>query len=313
MKPAPNLQNLAEKCLSTKITSMTEINGGLLNETWKISSPKGEFILKRHLETPKVLAIAKIPGNRYPIEKNAYQVLGEISQSLTPKLVGFNDEYEVLITEYLDNSRRLDKVVDSVSSDTFYNIGKGIAQIVNETYKKEGLLEKFNNTPFQELKYEFKYYVTTKDMPEVHKVRDEMMKITREERTALVLGDIRLTNVFAFKDGSFKFIDFEGAHFCEPSQDIAYFIGELVVRYLNEPNANMKKNILEAWRGYSETLKSISKRSEYLVTKEIGFHLLDQVTGHIKSDYSFVKEPERLVAIAKDIILKKETISEIVK
>jgi thiamine kinase-like enzyme len=139
------------------------------------------------------------------------------------------------------------------------------------------------------------------------------MHVTRTERTALVLGDIRLTNVFVFEDGSFKFIDFEGAHFCEPSQDIAYFIGELVVRYLNEPTEQIKKNILMAWRGYSEFLKFGNKRTEYLVTKEIGFHLLDQVTGHIKSDYAFVKDPQRLVDIAKDIILKRETIVEIVK
>jgi 5-methylthioribose kinase len=292
---------------------MSEIHGGLLNETYKIETDDGNFILKRHLENPKVLATGKIPGNRYPIEKSAYELLEKISPRLTPQLMCSNDEHEVLIFEYLDNSRRLDKVIDSIDSGVFYNIGKAIADIVNKTHGKTELLPKFDNNPFQEFKYEHKYYETSKDFPELHKVRDEVMHVTRTERTALVLGDIRLTNVFVFEDGSFKFIDFEGAHFCEPSQDIAYFIGELVVRYLNEPTEQIKKNILMAWRGYSEFLKFGNKRTEYLVTKEIGFHLLDQVTGHIKSDYAFVKDPQRLVDIAKDIILKRETIVEIVK
>lgn len=313
MKSTPDLKALAEKSLSTTVSTMMEISGGLLNETFRITTPKGDFILKRHLENPKVLAVAKIPGNRYPIEKSAYKVLAEVSPGLAPKLAGFDDTYELLIIECLDNTRRLDRVVETVRPVSFYGIGKAIAGIVNGTYKKEGLLKMFDNTPFQELKYEYKYYVTTKEMPELHKVRDEVMHVTRTERVALALGDIRLTNVFVFEDSSFKFIDFEGAHFCEPSQDIAYFIGELVVRYLNRPTPGMKESILATWRGYSENLESLSKKTEYLVTKELGFHLLDQVTGHIKSDYAFVKEPERLVGLAKDIILNRETIASLVE
>ncbi len=288
------------------------LEGGLLNKTSKITTQRGDFILKEYLKKPKLLPIASVPGGRYEIEKNAYETLAEILPGLTPKLIETDDKKEILILEMLDGSRRLDKVWGETPANTFYEIGRTIALISNKTFGRRELLSRFNNTDFQELKYDSKYYKTTENWKELHDVREKVMAITRNDRTALALGDIRLTNIFAFTDGSFKFIDFEGTHFAEPSFDIAYFLGELIVRYLDNPNDSLCEKILEAWRGYGETLTVGRKDNEYLVVKHIGFHMLDQLTGHIKSDYAFLKNKEKLVERAKQIILNSNTVLSLV-
>ncbi len=288
-----------------KVTDISELKGGLLNHAYFAKTDLGPVVIKQYGQSIKDMPDFKLPSGRYETEKNAYLLFGKkLDQKINPQIYHFDDDKETIVMEYLDDTRRVDKIITSIPPEKFKGLGKLLAEIANTTYKKDELLPMFNGTEFQELKYQHRYYLHIKN-PLLFKVRDEIMKQFRTNRVAVMHGDPRFNNMF-FIEGKFYFIDYEGAYYADVSLDIAYLLAETLIYFYENPQGHYGEMAENLWTGFQENLKVPINQDELeqRIVKHICFALIDKVKGEvIKNDYLFVKDRLKAENLFEKIIL----------
>ncbi|MFH0969537.1 MAG: aminoglycoside phosphotransferase family protein [Patescibacteria group bacterium] len=294
---------LIDRKIAKDISLIEEVKGGIHNDVFHVKSDSGEIIYKKHLAVSKTFKNIILPPGRYENEKNSYQLLGKIvKQKIVPRLLYFDDKEEILILEYLGEDNRIDKKIKSLKPELFFEIGRVLAEISNKTYNSRELSATFNNSAFQELKYEYRYYKFIKNK-KLYQVRDRLMEKARKNRVAFMHGDLRFNNIFVRND-SFYFIDFEGAFYADFALDPAYLTSDLLAYYYGYGDEKYKKMAQEFWRGFSTTfaIDTNLENLEWKIVKHAGFALLDKAIGVIKKDYSFAA-PEILISKGEKIIV----------
>jgi len=294
--------HLLKKGLATNVFDIQEISEGLLNALFLAHTDRGSMVVKRYGDFIKSDPRVKLPGDRYPVEKNAYLLLSQLfDESPTPRLLDFDDDTKTLVIEALNPTDRLDRSLLNLEPQAFTRIGQILGMIVKGTYKRSELREVFGNTAFQELKYKLKYYDNITN-PKHHPVRDALMMRTRSNKVALMLGDVRLTNLFVRSD-QVRLIDFEGAYFCDATIDIAYLFTEIFIHFCDSPSVRLENDLRALWSGFTHACMLEDHAAfEETVVKHIGFHLIDQIIGVIKQEYTFVQHPQSILQVADTII-----------
>jgi 5-methylthioribose kinase len=106
-------------------------------------------------------------------------------------------------------------------------------------------------------------------------------------RVTLVHGDYSPKNLLALS-GRPKMLDFEVAHWGDPSFDVAFCLTHLVLKVIHFPNGRTRYLDVARiyWDGYGSPL------DEGAVVAELGCLLLARIDGKSKEDY-ITAEPER--------------------
>ncbi len=300
---------LFEKKIVEEVFDIEEMTGGIHNDVYHIFSDRGELVYKKHLSISKNFPDIVLPEGRYENEKNSYELLAKIfSKNVTPKLIYSDDAKKIIVLEYLEEGNRIDRKINSLELFDFFAMGEILAEIANLTYNKNEIASLFDKSEFQELKYEYRYYKFIENK-ELFKIRDDLMKSAKENRSVFSHGDPRFNNIFAQDDGVY-FIDFEGAYFADASLDPSYLLSEILIYYFSTGKEEFKKMAESFWKGYIKTLKiNIDmKNLERRIIKHCGFALLDKAIGVIKDDYSFISS-EKVISRAEEIIISDKIVT----
>lgn len=289
----------------TAAVDLEEVSGGIVNNIYRAWDREKIYIIKEYSKTPKFDPSFVLPEGRYQIEKAAYLLLDNIfiEDKPFPELFLADDDKELLVLQDVGSANRFDKKIHTVEPELFRHIGEILAKIANETYGKKELAATFNNTEFQELKNDIRYYRYIQN-ENLFPLRDRLMKRAAEHRVVFLHDDVRFNNMF-LKGDSFVFIDFEGAYYGDLSLDIAHLLSELFLYHFVSGEQKFRRMIMSLWESYLNTLKTDEdlKELECIVTKHIGFGLLDRAQGVIKDDYPFVRNRARIMQIGEKAIL----------
>jgi 5-methylthioribose kinase len=163
---------------------------------------------------------------------------------------------------------------------------------------------------FEELRIEPFYETTAQRRPELRASIDVFVERMRATRLCLVHGDYSPKNILV-GDG-FWVLDFEVAHYGDPTFDLAFMLSHLLLKRLHTPEASHDLDLCieDFWGAYRESAASHLPSVAY-VNGHTGCLMVARVDGKSPVEYLSNDEREAARRVGSDLLLDPpDTIDE---
>lgn len=214
------------------------MTGGVSNQAFWVEGPRGVCVVKQARPRLAVATEWRADVGRIVREAEAMQWLGDrIGPPNIPRLLHVHREAKVLAMEavlppaenYKDILLRGEVDMAHVS-----RFGSLLAQIHNDTADGKTRQAFRDATYFDQLRLAPYYGTAAERHPEVAEQLDSLRAECLEERFCLVHGDYSPKNVLV-RDGTLVLLDYEVAHWGNPSFDIGFALTHYLCKALHMP------------------------------------------------------------------------------
>jgi aminoglycoside phosphotransferase (APT) family kinase protein len=215
--------------------------GGVSNLVIAVTDTNRRVVVKQSLERLRVTDEWHAPKERILTEAEALRLTATLTPDRVPRPLFVDPKRFVLALEGAPTSWR-----DWRTSLMAGNADLAIASTLGATLATwhtatlgGGLLADgfFDPRPFELLRVDPYYRTVALRMPQVAEPLDELIEAMRARRQCLVHGDFSPKNVLVGPHPAQCWvIDFEVAHFGDPSFDVAFMLSHLTLKALHRPN-----------------------------------------------------------------------------
>jgi 5-methylthioribose kinase len=283
------------------------LGGGVSNIVAGIKCDAGNFVMKQALAKLKVKAEWLSDVERAHVEKLVLEILPSIVPGKSPKLV-FEDpaNFLFMMESAPEGAVTWKQMLLHGECDTGIALQAG--EFLGEVHAKTSSLANIASI-FDERKYFhqlridpfFSYLVLA--YPSMRSSINAHIEETWSRRECLVFGDYSPKNILVYQNSIIP-IDFEVAHYGDPSFDIGFLWAHLVLKAVYLSDDRYLELLRQTWVGYqSKTGKSnVEARS----IRQLGFLLLARMDG--KSPVEYITsdiQKEKIRMIGKAIIQNK--------
>jgi len=230
---------LARQGFATSDAEFTELGGGVSNTVILASAPEFRIVLKQALGQLRVAEVWRADPERILREADAMDWVARLGgASFAPSLRARDADNRVIAMEAAPCGARMWKTVlfrGEIHEGHARQAGTMLGSIVSASWNHAGTRKAFGNREaFDQLRTDPYYRFTAQRHPEVKGYFDELIEKSAARVTGLTHGDWSPKNLLVW-DGGMWAIDWECAHFGDPSFDAAFLLNHLVLKSIAMP------------------------------------------------------------------------------
>ena len=217
------------------------LTGGVSSDIWRIDLPAGPICVKRALAKLRVAA-----DWHAPVERNRYEAAwmrraNAAVPGAAPTLLGHDEQSGALAMQYLpptDHALWKTQLRDGHADPAFAAlVATTIARIHAATAADPTVAAEFpTDTIFFAIRLEPYLLATARAHPDLGPQLEALIATTRQNKRALVHGDLSPKNILAGPNGPI-FLDAECAWWGDPAFDLAFCLNHLLLKCVWTPSA----------------------------------------------------------------------------
>jgi 5-methylthioribose kinase len=247
--------------LSTGAARAEPMGWGVSNIVLRILTPERTFVLKQSRPQLRTRETWISDIERIYREQEVMEVLRHLLPEPTVPEVLFCDRanYVFAMSHAPAGSQVWKETLLSGCVDLAIGnrAGQILGQMHETTARQTELVERFaDHTVFVQLRVEPFYRRIQERRPEVAHVIEGIIQRMLTRRIALCHGDYSPKNILTHAQG-FTLVDYETAHFGDPTMDLGFFLSHLVLKALKHYPAHQQYFDLTRafWQGYSQRVR----------------------------------------------------------
>ncbi len=244
-----------------------------VNSLFRVQTENGNFVVKVFKES--LLKSYPSALERFSCEKLAIRYLDLLlDQRITAPVVFFDETENVMCMPDLGIANRLDQLMKSggVDVSVFRKFGELLGEIHRKSLGNKALEVLFSNDLYQEF-------------------RMNGDKTLKRNKLTFVHNDLSLENIFVLGREKLFVLDFEGACYGDPAQDVGFFLAHLFLEYYHQSDRKVRKAILLFWKAY---LRALCFNAEKLLEKNVVAHIIFSLERLLLSKECSLDELEKL-------------------
>ena len=281
---------------------LSELNGGISSEIYKVDLDGRSFCVKSALPTLKSDPDWHVPVERTAAEWEWLKLAQNVAKNIAPNPLGYDKQTNTLVMSYLEpelypNWKDLlsQGIIDPNMAEA---AAERLVMLHNATAGDEKLIQRFaNDSIFYDIRLEAYFLETGRNVEVLKDLMHELVESTAASKVALVHGDVSPKNILIGPNGP-VFLDAECACYGEPAFDAAFCLTHFLLKCLWKPN--WKKGYLKCHERFRKTYFSNAKwldmtELERRVTQLHLGMLVARVAGRSKVEYVSDKVTQELV------------------
>lgn len=302
---------LAERgWVSGHFCQVEELSGGVSNVVFRVKTFKGLFVLKQSRAQLRTADPWFSDLSRVFREIDAMQLLApRMPEGVVPQVLMRDDENYAFLMSHAPREARdwrtvlLEGKVDPQLGEV---TGRILGQIHSSTSNDSALKAFADKTVFDQLRIDPFYRKVAERCPDVASKLQPLIDELLKNAWCLTHGDFSPKNLLLHSEG-FTLVDYETAHFGEPTFDVGFFLSHLFLKAIVHPEAwdRFAPLLNGFWRGYQDAYPF--KPFEYVIGNGIahlGACLLARVDGTSPAPYlKDERKKESARRIGKRILL----------
>jgi 5-methylthioribose kinase len=237
------------------------LGGGVSNVVLRVVTPERTFVLKQSRPQLRTRDTWISDIDRIFREQEVMQVLYPLLPEPTVPKVLFSDRanYVFAMSHAPDGSQVWKETLLSGQVDLAVGelAGKILGQMHESTARDTSLVQRFaDHTVFVQLRVEPFYRRIQERRPEVAAAVEPVINRLLSRKIALCHGDYSPKNILTHAQG-FTLVDYETAHFGDPTMDLGFFLSHLVLKAIKHyPALERYFELTRAfWRGYAQVVR----------------------------------------------------------
>ena len=272
--------------------TLSELNGGISSEIYKVDLNGRSFCVKGALPTLKSDPDWHVPVERTAAEWEWLKFAQNVAKNIAPDPLGYDKQTNTLVMSYLEpelypNWKDLlsQGIIDPNMAEA---AAERLVMLHNATAGDENLIQRFSNDSiFYDIRLEAYFLETGRTVEVLNDLMHELVESTAASKVALVHGDVSPKNILIGPNGP-VFLDAECACYGEPAFDAAFCLTHFLLKCLWKPN--WKKGYLKCHERFRKTYISNAKwldmtELERRVTQLHLGMLVARVAGRSKVEY----------------------------
>lgn len=268
------------------------LGGGVSNTVVLVESARERIILKQSLPQLRVKDEWLADRSRIFRERDAIQALTPILPSGRLPRILFSVEEDFLYAmeaaavEAVDWKTHL--LAGVCERETARQAGITLGLMIRETWRRHDFEKHFGDqTAFEQLRTDAYYRTVGERHPAIRQIVDNWIEAQRGRHDAIVHGDWSPKNLLVSPAG-LTAIDFECAHFGDPSYDAAFLTNHFILKAFHRPE--LSSHYLELARvAFTWTLGMLPTDAlssfERNTVRHLSFLLLARVDGKSPAEY----------------------------
>jgi 5-methylthioribose kinase len=291
--------------------SVTPLSGGISNIVLAIAWDGGRLVLKQSLPRLRVAADWEFDRARLMVEARCMSYLGGfVPSGAVPEVVAVSERDFLLAMTHAPPGGRQWKeslmrgAVDLATAD---RAGTLLGAIHGHSAGDPVAGEQFDDLmPLHQGRIDPYYRTVAEVNPELAPAINAEIERQLATRSALVLGDFAPKNMIAYPD-HLLIVDFETAHFGDPSFDVAFLLTHLLLKSLMQRDA--RADLLRAAHTFHQAyLRAAGPAAApaSATVSQLGCLLLSRVDG--KSPVEYLRgegAKARARALARELLLNR--------
>ncbi len=309
-----------EYLLQRKVTrpservSCRELGGGVSNTVILVETDSERFILKQALPQLRVEAEWLADRSRAVRERNALDDAGRLlPQGWTPRVLWSDDGNFLYAMEAAEEPHEFWKnhlLAGRIDPHLGRRAGVALGLTIRGSWRSERFARVYGDrTAFDQLRTDPYYRVIAERNPDFAGAVAEWLPETAAWRVALVHGDWSPKNMIVTR-GGMVFIDYECAHFGDPSFDAAFCLNHFLLKSFYRPA--LAESYLRLGRVFftwtlavlpSEALRDF----ERMTARHLGFLLLARVDGKSPAEYITDERTRDMIRETAKTVIRERT------
>lgn len=293
-------------------TRVTALGGGVSNTVLLVESESVRVIVKQSLAKLRVEEDWFSDRERIFRESAAMRMLEKLLPERSVPQVLFEDpeNFAFAMTAAPAESEMWKTLLlrGEISLEIAGQAGRMLGAMIARTHRNDEFQRTFGDqTVFDQLRIDPYYRTTARRHAELADAFDRLIRESGERRVSLVHGDWSPKNLLV-SGQRVTAIDFEVAHFGDPSFDAAFLLNHLLIKsvYRAQWKHAYRRAALLFWDVLSDALPEGFDWFEAATVRHLGGLLLARIDG--KSPVEYVKDEEmkeQLRGIARTILLEQ--------
>jgi 5-methylthioribose kinase len=285
------------------------LSGGVSNAVLRVETPERLFVLKQSCPQLRTRDAWFSDLNRIYREQEVMQLLHPLLPPLTvPEVLHVDRANYVFAMSHAPRESRVWKqlLLDGIVEEPFGELAGRILGRLHETTTDPRLGDRFGDqTVFVQLRVDPFYRRVQERRPEVAALVQPIHDALLTVKEALCHGDYTPKNLLAHADG-FTLVDYETAHFGDPTMDLGLFLAHLLLKATRLPQARASYFDLTRafWRGYAAEVRF--RKLDELQSRgngHVAVCLLARVDGTSPVDYlTEESQRETVRRIARELL-----------
>lgn len=283
---------------------MTALGGGVSNLVYLAEAPGVRCVLKQALEKLRVEADWYCTRDRIHRECDAIRALGELlPRGAVPALYFEDRENHIACMEAAQAESLPWKQLlfeGTIRTETAARVGQFHGAWLRGGAANDGLERTFSDlSVFDGLRLDPYYRTTARRHPDLARHFDSLIRDATTRRVALVHGDLSPKNFLVGAD-QVMLIDFEVAHWGDPSFDMAFLLNHFLLKMFVRPQyAERYRALAVAYRdALAETAGAAFAWMESAAMRHLAGLLLARIDGKSPAEYITNDELKERVRMA---------------
>jgi 5-methylthioribose kinase len=231
---------LARQGFAMRDAEFTELGGGVSNTVILASAPGFRVVLKQALGQLRVAEVWRADPDRILGEAAAMNWAATLpGASFAPRVLAEDREQRVIAMEAAPCGAEMWKALlfrGEIREEHARQAGAMLGRIVSASWNHPEARRAFGNREaFDQLRTDPYYRFTAQRHPEVKAYFEELIEKSAARASSLTHGDWSPKNLLVW-DGGVWAIDWECAHFGDPSFDAAFLLNHLVLKNIAMPH-----------------------------------------------------------------------------
>lgn len=285
--------------IGTGAARVEALSWGVSNAVFRVEADGRLFVLKQSRPQLRTKAAWFSDLNRIYREQEVMEFLYPLLPAGTVPRVLFSDrDNYAFAMEHAPVEARVWKeclLVGEVDDHLGERVGRILGQMHEATAQRPQDMERFaDHTVFIQLRVDPFYRRVQERHPDLADAIEPIVQGMLTVKNALCMGDFSPKNILTHR-GRFTLVDYEAAHFGEPTMDLGFFLSHLVLKAVKRHGDRQRYFDLTRafWTGYRQEVQF--RPSAELEARTIGHFAvcaLARIDGTSPVDY-LTEEPER--------------------
>ncbi|HKD08677.1 MAG TPA: aminoglycoside phosphotransferase family protein [Bryobacteraceae bacterium] len=230
---------LVRQGFATAGAEFSELGGGVSNTVILASAPEFRIVLKQALGQLRVAEVWRADPDRILREAEAMDWVARLpGASFAPSLRARDADNRVIAMEAAPCGAEMWKALlfrGEIHEEHARRAGAMLGRIASASWNRAEARQAFGNREaFDQLRTDPYYRFTAERYPEVKGYFEELIDRSEKRAVSLTHGDWSPKNLLVW-DGGMWAIDWECAHFGDPSFDAAFLLNHLVLKSIAMP------------------------------------------------------------------------------
>src|SRR5918996_6574254 len=290
-------------------SSIAELGGGVSNVVLSVVTPSRELVVKQALPRLRVLEEWLAKRERALTEAAALRLAGSLTPGLVPAVVDADADACALTIAHAPQSWRPWKdllLAGTADPAVAERLGSTLSTWHDGTFGSPRLRAQFDDhEAFDQLRIDPYYRTIEHRHREVAEMIGRFVDRMASRRRCLVHGDFSPKNVLVGLDAMW-IIDWEVAHYGDPSFDVAFMLNHLFLKALHRPRSRLRYEqcSLAFFRAYEAGVSDGLRDEAEYVLGHVGCLMLARVDGKSPAEYLSELERDRARRLGISLIVE---------